>query len=113
MYQLNLWSSSSKITFFLFITAPPSEPLNLNSTARYNSCELKWNTPSDNGGDESITGYNITGTPDDINSNPSITIHDLTPNTAYTFNVSARNSLGLGDPASVQCNTTGNSKTLL
>ena len=104
--------------FYIFLTAPPSEPLNLNSIARYDSCELEWNTPSDNGeGDESIMGYNIIGTPDDINisdvTNTTITIPNLKPNTIYTFNVRASNSLGLGDPVSVQCNTTGNSEILL
>ena len=39
-----------------------------------------------------------------------ITIMELTPNTIYTFNVSANNSLGFGDSASVQCTTTGNGK---
>ena len=106
------------VIFNLFTTAPPSKPLNLNSIARYDSCELAWNTPCDNGGgDESIMGYSIIGTPDDINisdiTNTMITIPNLTHNTDYTFNVRARNSLGLGDPASVQCNTTGNSKIFI
>ena len=106
---------SVRLFFYLFITALPSEPLNLNSTARYDSCELEWNTPSDNGGGG--LQYSIIGTPDDINIsdiiNTKITIPNLTPNTEYTFNVSATNSLGLGDPVSVQCSTTGNSKILL
>ena len=98
--------------------ATPSKPLNLNLTRiTYDSCELEWNPPSDNGGGgQVITHYSVTGTPDDISiitNNTMYTHPDLTPNTTYTFNVSANNSLGFGDPASVQCNTTGNSKILL
>ena len=104
---------------YLFIIALPTEPSDLTVTRiTYDSCELQWNPPSDNGGGgQVISHYSITGTPDDINinhiNNTMITIHNLTPNTEYTFNVMAGNSLGLGDPASVQCNTTGNSKILL
>ena len=98
--------------------ATPSEPLDLILTRiTYDSCELEWNPPCDNGGGgESIIGYSIIGTPDDVSRDPSNTmdtIPDLTPNTIYIFSVSANNSLGFGDPAIVQCNTTGNSKTLL
>ena len=32
---------------------------------------------------------------------------DLTPNTMYTFNVSANNSLGFGKELSIKCNTPG------
>ena len=32
---------------------------------------------------------------------------DLTPNTMYTFNVSAKNSLGFGKELSIKCNTPG------
>ena len=105
--------------YLSIMIATPSEPLNLILTRiTYDSCELEWNPPSDNGGGgQVISHYSITGTPDDINIsyiiNTMITIPNLTPNTEYTFNVSATNSLGLGDPAIVQCSTTGNSKTLL
>ena len=72
---------------------------------------LDWDIPVDDGGE--ITQYNITGTPDDISNiteDTMITITNLSPNSEYTFYVSAINSLGLGNPASVQCNTPGNGK---
>ena len=96
-----------------YIIALPTEPLDLSVTRiAYNSCELEWTPPSDIG-DESISHYSITGTPDDIRNiteDTMITIMDLMPKTMYTFNVSANNSLGFGDSASVQCTTTGNGK---
>ena len=96
-----------------YIIALPTEPLDLNVTRiTFNSCELEWNLPSDIG-DESISYYSITGTPDDISDitdDTMIAIMDLIPNTMYTFNVSANNSLGSGESATVQCNTTGNGK---
>ena len=98
--------------------ASPSEPLDLNLTRMtYNSCEFEWNPPSDNGGGgEVISHYRVTRTPDDISNiteDTMITITNLSPNTEYTFSVSTNNSLGFGDPDIVQCNTTGNSNTLL
>ena len=73
---------------------------------------LDWDIPVDDGGE--ITQYNITGTPDDISNitkDTMITITNLSPNTEYTFYVSATNSLGLGETASVQCITLpGNGK---
>ena len=99
--------------FLSYIIGLPSEPLDLNVTRiTFDSCELEWNLPSDIG-DESISHYSIIGTPDDISDiteDTMITIMDLMPNTMYTFNVSANNSLGFGDSASVQCTTTGNGK---
>ena len=78
---------------------------------------LQWSPPSDNGGgDESIIGYNIIGTPDNINisdvTNTMYTILNLTHNTTYTFNVSARNSLGFGDDLIISCTTVGNGKLI-
>ena len=103
--------------FYLFTIASPSEPLDLNLTGiTYDSCELEWNPPSDNGGvGQVISHYSVAGTPDDISIITNSTMYtrpDLTPNTIYTFNVSANNSMGFGDPAIVQCYTTGNSKTI-
>ena len=99
--------------FLSYIIALPTEPLDLSVTRiTFDSCELDWNLPSDIG-DESISHYSIIGTPDDISIITGSTMYtrpDLTPNTMYTFNVSANNSLGFGESASVQCTTTGNSK---
>ena len=72
---------------------------------------LDWDIPIDDGGE--ILQHSITGTPDDISNitdNTMITITNLSPNTDYTFYVSAINSLGLGETASVQCITPGNCK---
>ena len=78
---------------------------------------LQWSPPSDNGGgDESIMGYNIIGTPDNISisdvTNTMDTIPNLTPNTIYTFNVRASNSLGFGDDLVISCTTLGNGKLI-
>ena len=96
-----------------YLIALPTEPLDLSDIrTTYNSCELEWTPPSDLG-EESISHYSIIGTPDDISDitkDTIITIMDLMPKTMYTFNVSANNSLGFGQSASVQCTTTGNGK---
>ena len=76
---------------------------------------LQWSLPSDNGGggDEAIMGYNIIGTPDNSDvTNTMDTIPNLTPNTIYTFNVSASNSLGFGDDLVINCTTLGNGKLI-
>ena len=101
--------------FLSYIIGLPSEPLDLNvNHITFDSCELEWNLPSDiGGGGQVISHYSIIGTPDDISDiteDTMIKIHNLAPNTIYTFNVSANNSLGFGDSASVQCTTTGNGK---
>ena len=95
------------------ILASPSAPevSSPNCTnITYQSLVLQWNPPSDNGGGESITHYSITRTPDDISIITDTTMRnfsDLTPNTMYTFNVSANNSLGFGKELSIKCNTPG------
>ena len=77
---------------------------------------LQWSPPSDNGGGQAITQYSIIGTPDNISisdvTNTMDTIPNLTPNTTYNFNVSARNSLGFGDDLVISCTTLGNGKLI-
>ena len=65
--------------------------------------------PTDNGG-ETITYYEVTVTPGDINITTTITsllVSDLTPNTNYTFNVRVNNSVGFSDYNVTVCSTPG------
>ena len=107
------------ISTIISLTAVPTppEPLPPNCTdVRNDSLILQWNPPSDNGGGQAISQYSIIGTPGDINisdvTNTMDTIPNLTPNTIYTFNVRASNSLGFGDDLVISCTTLGNVKLI-
>ena len=79
-----------------------------NSTA--SSVALVWNPPSDNGG-ETISHYEVTGTPDDISiitTMTSIIVSGLTLLTEYTFTVRANNTLGFSTSSdNTVCTTRG------
>ena len=94
----------------LFCVAIPSDISSLICTdITYQSLVLKWNPPSDDGG-ESIQ-YSITGAPDDISiitDNTMMKIPKLTPNTEYNFVVKASNVVGPGNELPKTCTTLGN-----
>ena len=99
--------------YFLIAAAPSApEPFVRNCTdITYQSFVLLWDPPSDNGG-EYISHYSVTGTPDDISNITDDTVLPfpfpiLTPNTVYTFNISANNSVGFGEELSIECTTPG------
>ena len=85
---------------------PPSAPQNVTASPATSQALVSWSAPSSNGGSQ-ITGYTITPyigstaqTPTTVASSiTSTTVTGLTDGTAYTFTVTASNSIGPG-PAS-------------
>jgi glucose/arabinose dehydrogenase len=93
-------------------TQPPTVPGNLRSTSiTSNSVSLAWNASTDNSG--SIAGYDVYQDSTKVSTTTSLTatITNLTPNTAYTFTVKARdpdgNASGPSNALSVRTATTG------
>ncbi len=85
----------------------PSAPSGVTASPASSEAQVSWSTPS-NGGSP-ITGYTITpyagttaGTPAQVNngSATSATVTGLTDGTAYTFKVTATNSVGTGPGSS-------------
>jgi hypothetical protein len=87
------------------VTGPtaPYPPTDVKATPAGGQAQITWTAPFDNG--SAITSYTITPyvgstaqTPVQVNdgSATSATVKGLTNNTAYTFTVSATNSLGTG-----------------
>ena len=90
----------------------PWSPTSLSATPGANQVALSWTAPSFNG--SGITGYVVTPqvgsnlrTPITFNSSAtSQTISNLSGGTAYTFTVTAFNSLGQGVPSSLSSSAT-------
>ncbi|AZK48256.1 glycosyl hydrolase family 18 protein [Paenibacillus lentus] len=95
-------------------TTPPTTPTNLQATeTTSSSVSLAWNASTDNVG---VTGYKVSYGTSEVNVNgTSATISGLTPNTAYTFTVSARDAAGNisapSSPLSVTTNSGANDTT--
>jgi len=101
-------------------TAPataPSAPTGLAATATSSSqINLSWSVPANNGGAQ-ITGYQIERSIDNGNTwsvlvsstgsvSTSYSDSGLSPNAAYTYRVSAINSIGTGSPSNTASATT-------
>ncbi|OAB43802.1 fibronectin type III domain-containing protein [Paenibacillus antarcticus] len=86
-------------------TIPPSVPGNLVSTlTTSNSVNLAWNASTDNVG---VTGYSVTYGATSMNvAGTSTTINGLSPNTAYTFIVKAKDAAGNQSASNVVTVTT-------
>ncbi|MNJ42244.1 Chitinase A1 precursor [compost metagenome] len=74
-------------------TTPPTAPTNLQVTGKTSSSiSLSWTASTDNVG---VTGYTLSYGSNEVNvSGTSTTISGLTPNTAYTLTVKARDAAG-------------------
>ena len=86
----------------------PSEPLNLTvAGVGYDSVALTWDKPANDGG-ANVTEYLITwgGQEARVAFDTAAVVHGLRESTAYTFEVSARNSMGYGPASRVDATTT-------
>src|SRR5207302_1385275 len=84
-------------------TTAPGAPLNVTASGSNAQASVSWTPPSSNGG-RAIPSYTATSSPGGFTSTAagsatSATVTGLTNGTAYTFTVSATNSVGAG-PAS-------------
>ena len=97
-------------------TTAPQPPTNLSASSVSSSqINLSWITPSDNGG-SAITGYKVERSPDGSRwstiisntGNTGTTYSDtgLSPNTTYTYRVSAINAIGSSLPSNIASATT-------
>ena len=94
----------------------PGEPNNITVNTTCNSLTVSWLPPGEDGG-SNVTDYNVTvvnGTEDGpllesvpTGGNTTVRITSLKPNTLYTIQVRARNSVGTGDADSVNVTTMG------
>jgi len=86
----------------------PAAPTGVTATPGNGSAAVSWTAPSD--GNSSISSYTVTPyigstaqTPTIVNGTPPVTnatVTGLTNGTAYTFTVTATNSVGTGPPSS-------------
>ena len=97
----------------VFFPAPPSAPLNLESTTIDSTLvTISWSPPIDNG-ERNDLSYNVTYTNGSFNS-PTVsvtnavqyTITELTPSTQYTISVISVNGVSDQDPNTASRTTT-------
>ncbi|HEX5457151.1 MAG TPA: fibronectin type III domain-containing protein [Candidatus Nitrosotalea sp.] len=110
-------SFPSNVASAITLNTVPTPPTGLVATVTSSSqINLKWNLPSDDGG-MTITGYAVERSTDGGNtwstivsntSNADTTYSDtgLSPNTTYTYTVSAINGVGTSSPSNTASSTT-------
>ena len=112
----NIIGTSDPATVTATTPIAPSSPTGLATSidtnfTTYMNCTVSWNIPSSNGG-AAITGYSITGSPDNLSattnaSTRTFTFTGLSGGTLYTFTVAATNIRGNSVPATVTVTTPG------
>lgn len=117
IYVANYQSNTVSVIDATILTTAPQPPTNLSATTISSSeINLSWTAPTNNGG-VAITGYEIERSVDNdttwstLQSNTGstdTTYSDtgLSPNTTYTYRVSAINSVGASNPSNTASTTT-------
>jgi hypothetical protein len=80
----------------------PGAPTGVSASPGDGQATVSWVAPASNGG-SAITGYTVTSSPGNFTApaaGTSATVTGLTNGTAYTFTVTATNSIGTGVPSS-------------
>jgi hypothetical protein len=76
----------------------PTAPIDVTATSGAGQSTVTWNAPLDDGG-STVTLYTVTSDPDGVTATTtgiSVTVTGLANGTAYTFTVTATNSVGTG-----------------
>ena len=108
----NIIGNSDPLTLTVTTPVSPSSPRNISSTISVTdviTSTITWDTPSSNGG-ASITGYTLTGSPGNLSgstnaSTRTFAFTPLSPDTLYTFTVTAVNIIGNSDSATLTVTT--------
>jgi hypothetical protein len=95
----------SSTSFIGVYTAPgstaPGAPTAVSAVPGNSQATVSWTAPASNGG-SAITGYTVTSSPGNLTApatGTSAVVSGLTNGTAYTFTVTATNSIGTGAPS--------------
>ena len=109
---VNIIGNSDPVTLTVTTPTVPSSPRNASSSIAVTdviSSTITWDIPSSDGG-TAITGYTITGSPGNLSgstnaSTRTFTFTPLSPDTLYTFTITAVNIIGNSDPVTLTVTT--------